>query len=447
MSKNNNEDDVLFPILHISSIILTIGILVVLVSGWNYTGSTSFSSGGIDPKVFDPHFEKFEKSINAHFDKAIGAVNEKASLSLIKINSVLGESNKILQNTKIDSAAISDSVSNVDKKLLIAESKVMENINKLSNNLFSQNQKLLDENAAKYIGFLLDSKTKFEKVDLLLDSIIINNKETFDALNKQNNLYKDLLMTSIATKSIINLDAVTSLKKESTENQNYIANQIIRILNLFSLPSDDNLPGSLLVLDSGDSMNDLVFDDIINDIRSVLSVAIKLTPKRKLGFLSFRGEKIVQALPFGIQDSLSVGNINKNDLSPDRNEVNNWKNSISSSINSLSAINGKKRLIYLTCNPNNLKPIDVDFIIETQKNCVKHKIDVWVFHFLRNKDDSVSNDLSLISLGSGGQYFPVRLSKDFNKDLELAKVVKNNFMTFLFQSFSLNLVVEPKKLN
>ena len=178
-----------------------------------------------------------------------------------------------------------------------------------------------------------------------------------------------------------------------------------------------------------------------------MSSSIKLTPKRKFGFSSIRGEKVIQSLAFGIQDSLSVGNINKNDLAPDRNEVNNWKNSISNSINRLSAIDGPKRLIYLTSNPNNLKPIDVDFIFETQKSCVKHKIEIWVFHFLRNKDDSVSNDLSLIALGNGGQYFPIRLSKEFNKDPELVKVIKHNFLSFLYQAFGLNLVVESIRPN
>jgi len=104
-------------------------------------------------------------------------------------------------------------------------------------------------------------------------------------------------------------------------------------------------------------------------------------------------------------------------------------------------------LIYLTSNPNNLKPIDVDFISETQKSCVKHKIEIWVFHFLRNKDDSVSNDLSLIALGNGGQYFPIRLSKEFNKDPELVKVIKHNFLSFLYQAFGLNLVVESIRSN
>ncbi|MEI7489754.1 MAG: hypothetical protein WCJ72_20510 [Chryseobacterium sp.] len=448
MSKNRSDDDSFIPILLIVNVILTVVFLVLLVFGWNRTGSSAIALGGIDPKVFDTHLAKFEKSINIHFDKTLGIVNDKNILSFNKVSaSINSESNKISDIVKQESSRVYNSIVDVDKKLLLTENKIIENLNKLSENLISENHKLMDDFAKKYENLLSDTKTKYDKVDSQLSSLIQNSKDNLVSLKTQNNESKDFLSSAVSLKSKVNLDAVTLFKKESDDKQNYIAGQVIRVLNLFNLSSDDKLPGTLLVLDSGESMSDLVFDDIFNDIRSVLSSSIKLTPKRKFGFSSIRGEKVVQSLAFGIQDSLSVGNINKNDLAPDRNEVNNWKNSISNSINRLSAIDGPKRLIYLTSNPNNLKPIDVDFIFETQKSCVKHKIEIWVFHFLRNKDDSVSNDLSLIALGNGGQYFPIRLSKEFNKDPELVKVIKHNFLSFLYQAFGLNLVVESIRSN
>ena len=430
------------------SITFSLLIFFLLLTGYNYTGSQAVSVGGIDPKVFDAHLAKFEKSINDHCDKTLGIVNDKNILSFNKVStSINSESNKISDNVKQESSRVYNSIVDVDKKLLLTENKIIENLNKLSENLISENQKLMEDFAKKHENLLSDSKTKYDKVDSQLSSLIQNSKDNLVSLKTQNNESKDFLSSAVSSKSKVNLDAVISFKKESDEKQNYIAGQVIRVLNLFNLSSDDKLPGTLLVLDSGESMSDFVFDDIFNDIRSVLSSSIKLTPKRKFGFSSIRGEKVIQSLAFGIQDSLSVGNINKNDLAPDRNEVNNWKNSISNSINRLSAIDGPKRLIYLTSNPNNLKPIDVDFIFETQKSCVKHKIEIWVFHFLRNKDDSVSNDLSLIALGNGGQYFPIRLSKEFNKDPELVKVIKHNFLSFLYQAFGLNLVVESIRPN
>lgn len=423
-------------------------IFLLLFTGYNYTGSHAVSPGGIDPKVFDSYLAKFEKSINDHFDKSLGMTNDKNTISFNKVSSsLISESGKVSDNVKQESSRIFNSIVDVDKKLLLTENKIIENLNKISENLISENQKLMEDFAKKHENLLTDSKTKYDKVDSQLSSLIQHSKDNLMSLKTQNIESQGFLSKTVTSKSQINLDAVTSFKKESDEKQNYIAGQVIRVLNLFNLSSDDKLPGTLLVLDSGESMSDLVFDDIFNDIRSVLFSSIKLTPKRKFGFSSIRGEKVVQSLAFGIQDSLSVGNINKNDLAPDRNEVNNWKNSISNSINRLSAIDGPKRLIYMTSNPNNLKPIDVDFISETQKSCVKHKIEIWVFHFLRNKDDSVSNDLSLIALGNGGQYFPIRLSKEFNKDPELVKVIKHNFLSFLYQSFGLNLVVESIRSN
>ena len=394
MSKNHSEDVLFIPIMLIINVILTVVFSVLLIFGWNRTGSSAIALGGIDPKVFDTHLAILEKSINTHFDKTLGIVNDKNILSFNKVyTSINSESNKILDNVKQESSRVYNSIVDVDKKLLLTENKIIENLNKLFENLISENQKLMEDFAKKHENLLSDSKTKYDKVDSQLSSLIQNSKDNLVSLKTQNNESKDFLSSAVSSKSKVNLDAVISFKKESDEKQNYIAGQVIRVLNLFNLSSDDKLPGTLLVLDSGESMSDLVFDDIFNDIRSVLSSSIKLTPKRKFGFSSIRGEKVIQSLAFGIQDSLSVGNINKNDLAPDRNEVNNWKNSISNSINRLSAIDGPKRLIYLTSNPNNLKPIDVDFIFETQKSCVKHKIEIWVFHFLRNKDDSVSNDL------------------------------------------------------
>ena len=448
MSKNHSEDVLFIPIMLIINVILTVVFSVLLIFGWNRTGSSAIALGGIDPKVFDTHLAILEKSINTHFDKTLGIVNDKNILSFNKVStSINSESNKISDNVKQESSRVYNSIVDVDKKLLLTENKIIENLNKLSENLISENQKLMEDFAKKHENLLSDSKTKYDKVDSQLSSLIQNSKDNLVSLKTQNNESKDFLSSAVSSKSKVNLDAVISFKKESDEKQNYIAGQVIRVLNLFNLSSDDKLPGTLLVLDSGESMSDLVFDDIFNDIRSVLSSSIKLTPKRKFGFSSIRGEKVIQSLAFGIQDSLSVGNINKNDLAPDRNEVNNWKNSISNSINRLSAIDGPKRLIYLTSNPNNLKPIDVDFIFETQKSCVKQKIEIWVFHFLRNTDDSVSNDLSLIALGNGGQYFPIRLSKEFNKDPELVKVIKHNFLSFLYQAFGLNLVVESIRPN
>ena len=445
MSDNNSEDNTFLFILNILTFLIVLAVCVILIFGWNYTGSVASSLGGIDPKVFDKHLSSFEKKINDHVDKSVGSIVEK---SANKLNSVFSsEINKFSQSSFSGVNAVSKSVSEVDKKLSDAEIKINESINKLLEKSVNQNQKLLDDSSSKFEKLLSDNKSRFDKLDSVSNSLIQTYKENVASLNKQNNDNKDVVMSLISAKSTSNLEFLGLLKKEFGEKQNYISGQVLRLLSLFDLSSDEKLPGVLLVLDCGESMSELVFDDIINDIRSVSSSAIKFTPKRKFGFSCFRGDKVVQALPFSLHDSLSVNGINKNDLIPDRNEVNNWKNSILSSVNRLSSVDGPKRLVYITCNPNNLKPLDLSFVSDIQRDCAKHGIEIWLFHFLRNKDDLVSNDLSAIALGNGGQYFPIRLSKDFNKDASLVKTIKQNFLSFLYQSFGLNLSLELRKFN
>ena len=107
------------------SITFSLLIFFLLLTGYNYTGSQAVSVGGIDPKVFDAHLAKFEKSINDHCDKTLGIVNDKNILSFNKVStSINSESNKISDNVKQESSRVYNSIVDVDKKLLLTENKI-----------------------------------------------------------------------------------------------------------------------------------------------------------------------------------------------------------------------------------------------------------------------------------------------------------------------------------
>ena len=84
----------------------------------------------------------------------------------------------------------------------------------------------MEDFAKKHENILSDSKTKYDKVDSQLSSLIQNSKDNLVSLKTQNNESKDFLSSAVSSKSKVNLDAVISFKKESDEKDKIINNKI-----------------------------------------------------------------------------------------------------------------------------------------------------------------------------------------------------------------------------
>lgn len=199
-------------------------------------------------------------------------------------------------------------------------------------------------------------------------------------------------------------EALEALKQQYVQRLQEMEKQWSRVEQAMQLPTADQLPEILFVLEASTRMSDYQFEKVRGILLAAVLQSIQQTPLRPLGLLAARGKQLVPLLPLEKHHFWDLLELRKNyeQTAPAPGEDTSWQTACNTGIQRLVTTRGKRRrLVYITCNP--LTPAALNSA-ELAQTAVRFQVEVWIVQLLKSNTDQPSRELSYLAARTGGQY-------------------------------------------
>lgn len=185
---------------------------------------------------------------------------------------------------------------------------------------------------------------------------------------------------------------------------------LARLRAALAVPADNELSQVLFLIDGGRRLADYRFEDVRGLLVDAIDTAARQTPNRRVGLVGCAGEKRVDHLKLGKPYLTDVDALRQNieSIKANKGEDTRWRAALDAGLNQFAAAEGKKRVVYVTCNPAEATALDPGPLAEKFRSA---GVEVWVVQLVR-ADEKPAADLSTLATETGGQFLTVSASRD-----------------------------------
>ncbi len=235
-------------------------------------------------------------------------------------------------------------------------------------------------------------------------------------------------------------DQVAGLAGKTTELQAHLD----RLSQSLQIPPDDQLSAVLIVLDTGQQLDDFGHHDVYRAIFQAVRHSLQYSPRRPLGVLANRGGRTRTLLPLGTHladQVLEPFRLLLDENSPAAGEESDRYVGLQGALNLVATRELPFRLVYVTCNPlHDTRPLagKAEDLLEQLKRL---QAEVWCIHLVR-EGDPLQAELVQLSIQTGGQHTALLANRDGSR-LPEGYSTRLRLLDLLCQSLALPVPVGP----